>query len=75
MKLSFIWPPPKMSWVKKVFLMSAANNKAFLVQLIFGGGQMNDNFIKFVTRSIYYIILREVLRDLLRDVQDATHYI
>ena len=52
MKLSFIWPPPKMSLVKKVFLMSAANNKAFLAQLIFGGGQMNDNFIKCITRSI-----------------------
>ena len=39
MKLSFIWPPPKMSWVKKGFLMSAVNNKAFLAQLIFGGDQ------------------------------------
>ena len=33
--------PPKMSWVKKVFLMSTANNKAFLAQLIFGGGSIN----------------------------------
>ena len=35
------WPTKKMNWVKKVFLMSAANNKAFLAQLIFIGGQIN----------------------------------
>ena len=52
MKLSFIWPPPKMNWVKKGFLMSAANNTAFSVILIFGGGQMTDNFMKGITRSI-----------------------
>ena len=41
-------------WVglKEVFLMSAANNKAFLAQLIFGGGQMNDIFMKCITRTI-----------------------
>ena len=35
---------------------------------------MNDNFMKCVRRSIYIRELREVLHDLLRDVQDATHY-
>ena len=50
MKASLTWtspdralidPPPKMSWVKKGFLMSIANNKAFLALIIFGGGSIN----------------------------------
>ena len=52
--------------------MSSAKNKAFLAQLIFGGGQMNDNLMKCIMRSIL-CVLREILHDLLRDVQDATH--
>ena len=36
--------------------MSAGNNKAFLAKLIFGGGQMNDDFMNCITRSIYQCI-------------------
>ena len=32
-----------MSWAKKALLFTALIKKPFLTQLIFGGGQMNDN--------------------------------
>ena len=63
-----------MSWVKNGFLISKANNKAFLAQLIFGGCQMNDNLILSNVLRDQYISICEVLRGPLRDVQDATQY-
>ena len=71
-------PPPKMSWVKKGFLMSAANNKPFLAQLIFGGGSINarSGLVEF---SIGYNITTISLQDRptisLQYSQDATHNI
>ena len=41
---------------KKALLFAALTKKTFLTQLIFGGGQMNDNFIKCITRSIYILV-------------------
>ena len=45
MKLSLILPPQKMSWAKKLNY-SQVHKKTFLTQLIFGSGQINDNFMK-----------------------------
>ena len=48
---------------KKLYYSLPLIKKPFFIQLIFGGGQMNDNFMKCIT---------SVLRGLLRDAQDAT---
>ena len=46
-----------MSWVKR--LIYERSNNAFLAQLIFGSGQMNDNFMK-CTYLIGWIFYRPI---------------